>query len=115
CAAWISPPAMFRCFSECCVRSCGSAAKATEGSSSRHSLDGDLLPSAAPGFPLRVLARENQGHIRYMPLLIHLQIRLGFSQPFKNAFLFHAIQEKIRLVRIERLAFLERPDAQHLV
>src|ERR1039458_4140371 len=71
-------------------------------------------PAAAGGLLRRIFPRERQRDIRRVLLLIHLEVRLGSPEPLEHPLFLDPIQKIIGILRIQRLACLQRPDARDL-
>src|ERR1039457_165810 len=69
-------------------------------------------PAATCGFLRGIFRRERQRDVRGVLLLIHLQVRFGRSQPLEKRLFLDAIEEIIGILRVQRLAFAQGPDAQ---
>src|ERR1035441_3498264 len=71
-------------------------------------------PAAAGGLLRRIFPSERQCDICRVLLLIHLEVRLGSPEPLEHPLFLDPIQKIIGILRIQRLACLQRPDARDL-
>src|ERR1019366_9434223 len=65
-------------------------------------------PAEAGGLLRRIFPRERQRDIRRVLLLIHLEVRLGSPKPLEHPLFLDPIQKMIGILRIQRLACLQR-------